>query len=72
MSDAVLDPAEVDITSPEFEADPFPFYAWMRDHRPVARVGAGRRFRHAWLISRYDDAQAALRDDRSARTPATR
>ncbi len=54
-----------DLASPRFKADPNPFYARLREEAPVfpvtVRVPDRRR---AWLISRYDDVAAALRDPR--------
>lgn len=53
---------EVDLTSPAFKADPYPFYARLRAEAPVARVMQnGRPF---WLITRYDDVVALLKDER--------
>jgi cytochrome P450 len=42
-----------------FIADPYPFYARLREIAPVCRTPQG-----FWLISRYDDAHLALRDKR--------
>lgn len=52
----------VDITEPEWKADPFPFYAQLRQHKPVLRVRMGRM--EGWLITRYDDVVSVLRDPR--------
>jgi len=45
----------IEIASPRFKADPFPFYARLREEAPVFRVrlpdGQG-----SWLVTRYDDA----------------
>ena len=56
------------LASPRFKADPYPFYARLRAADPVYRasLGAGR---HAWLITRYDDVAAVLKDDRFAKDP---
>src|SRR5262245_4732974 len=62
-----MDPlTNVNIASPEFKANPYPFYA-----RPRAR-GAGWRVaptgKHApSLIAREDDVVAALKDERFAK-----
>jgi len=53
----------VDIASPAFKADPYPYYARLRDEAPVHRVTLPDR-QAAWLIARYDDVAAALKDDR--------
>jgi cytochrome P450 len=51
-----------DITSPAFRANPFPTFKRWRDHQPVVPVNVlGSR---AWLITRYDDVDAALKDER--------
>src|SRR5689334_8649717 len=56
-------PANVNITSPEFKANPYPFYARLRAEEPVIRVPIpGKQF--VWLITRYDDVAAALKDER--------
>lgn len=57
---------EVDLASPEFKADPYPFFARLRDTAPVCRVILPGR-QTAWLITRYDDVAAALKDGRFAK-----
>jgi len=54
---------EVNIASPAFKASPFPFYARLRAESPVCRqrLPTGE---YAWLVTRYDDAVAALKDER--------
>lgn len=54
---------DINITSAEFKANPYPFYAWMRAEAPVYRVNLPGR-EPAWLIARYDDVTAALKDER--------
>jgi cytochrome P450 len=44
---------------PTFIADPYPFYARLREMAPVCRTPQG-----FWLITRYEDANFALRDKR--------
>lgn len=62
-----------------FKANPYPGYAYLREHAPVycrvSRDGAARM----WFLTRYDDVTAALRDDtrfvkdvRATQTPAER
>jgi cytochrome P450 len=46
----------------EFAADPYPTFAWMRENTPVCPV-SGPRF-DSYLITRFDDAKAALTDPR--------
>ena len=54
---------DVNIASPEHKADPYPFYARLRAEAPVARVTLPDR-QTAWLVTRYDDVAAALKDER--------
>ncbi len=54
---------DVNIASPEHKADPHPFYARLRAEAPVARVTLPDR-QAAWLVTRYDDVAAALKDER--------
>ena len=53
----------VDITSARFKADPFSFYERLRRDHPVCSVALPNG-KPAWLISRYDDVVAALKDPR--------
>lgn len=53
----------VDITSARFKADPFSFYERLRRDHPVCPVALPNG-KPAWLISRYDDVVAALKDPR--------
>lgn len=39
-------------------ADPFPHYAWMREHAPVFHNAT----HELWALTRYDDVRAALRN----------
>ena len=54
--------------SREFAADPYPAYAWLREHEPVRWTelpsGVG-----AWLVTRYADARQALADPRLSKNP---
>ncbi len=54
---------EIDITQTQFRVDPYPMYARLRAEAPVCEVRAGV-FGRAWLITRYEDVAAALRDER--------
>lgn len=56
-------PTNISITSREFKANPYPFYARLRAEEPVIRVPIpGKQF--VWLVTRYDDVAAALKDER--------
>ncbi|GAA3211267.1 cytochrome P450 [Actinocorallia longicatena] len=48
----------LDLNDPDFVADPYPVYAWLRDVEPVHYSAAN----DLWLVSRYDDVLAVLRD----------
>jgi cytochrome P450 len=54
---------QVDITSPAFKADPYPFYARMRAEAPVHRMTLPDK-REAWLVVRYAEVAAVLKDER--------
>jgi cytochrome P450 PksS len=56
----------MNIASPEFKANPFPFYARLRAEEPVHRVDLPDG-RQAWLVTRYDDVAAVLKDERFAK-----
>jgi cytochrome P450 PksS len=64
-----------DIVSPAFKADPLPPCARLRADRPVVPVSVPGIPGEAYLVTRYDDAVAVLRDERfvkdvrSARDP---
>ncbi len=53
----------VDIGSAAFKADPYPCYARLRNEAPVHRITLGDK-RPAWLVTRYEDVVALLKDDR--------
>ena len=49
--------------SPQFRANPFPFYAQLRAAAPVYQVHLSRR-ESIWLVTRYSDVLALLKDER--------
>ncbi len=53
-----------DLGSPEFKANPYPFYARLRAEAPVypTRVATLQ----LWLVTRYDDVLMVLKDERFA------
>ncbi|MER7581593.1 cytochrome P450 [Kitasatospora sp. NPDC097691] len=53
----------------EFAADPYPAYAWLREHAPVHRTTLPSGV-EAWLVTRYADARQALADARLSKNPA--
>jgi cytochrome P450 len=63
-------PIQFDLASPQFKADPYPTYARLRAQSPVCRttLSLGGK-RTVWLVTRYDDVLALLRDQRFAKDP---
>src|SRR6266853_1143943 len=55
--------AHVNLASSEFKANPFPFYARLRNEAPVYRTKLPDK-RTVWLITRYKDVLSVLKDDR--------
>jgi cytochrome P450 len=53
----------------EFATDPYPAYAWLREHAPVHRTALPSGV-EAWLVTRYADAKQALADQRLSKNPA--
>lgn len=53
----------------EFATDPYPAYAWLREHAPVHRTKLPSGV-EAWLVTRYVDAKQALADPRLSKNPA--
>jgi cytochrome P450 len=58
------------ITTPEFKARAYPYYARLRAEAAVLKVKLPNG--PAWLVSRYDDVAALLKDGRLAKTETTR
>lgn len=52
----------------EFATDPYPAYAWLREHAPVRRTTLPSGV-EAWLVTRYADAKRALADPRLSKNP---
>lgn len=52
--------------SGEFKADPFPFFARLRAEQPIYATTLPDKT-PAWLVSRYDDVLALLKDERFAK-----
>ncbi|MFD5747850.1 cytochrome P450 [Streptomyces sp. NPDC127033] len=52
----------------EFATDPYPAYAWLREHAPVHRTELPSGV-EAWLVTRYGDARQALADARLSKNP---
>ena len=45
-----------------FQADPYPAYAWLRDHEPVHHHPADHQAPAFWALSRFDDVWQAVRN----------
>ncbi len=56
-------PPQVDLFSPDFKANPYPTYAHLRSEAPIHRVALPDG-RGMWLVTRYEDVSAILRDER--------
>jgi cytochrome P450 len=50
---------------PEYRADPYPLYDWVRENDPVHRAPDGN-----WVLVRYADASFVLRDPRFSNNPS--
>lgn len=57
-SRAVTADRAYDPLSEQSHLDPYPTYSWLREHAPVYYCAA----RDVWVLSRYEDVRAALRD----------
>lgn len=66
MNDASTTP---ELFTWEFATDPYPAYAWLREHAPVHRTALPSGV-EAWLVTRYADARQALADQRLSKNPA--
>ncbi|MFE0463473.1 cytochrome P450 [Kitasatospora sp. NPDC058965] len=69
MPDQPATPAMPPLFTWEFAADPYPAYAWLREHAPVHRTTLPSGV-EAWLVTRYADARQALADARLSKNPA--
>ena len=56
-------PPQVDLFDPAFKVNPYPTYARLRSTAPVHRAALPDG-RGVWLITRYDDVLAVLKDER--------
>jgi cytochrome P450 len=57
---------QVDLFDPTFKANPYPTYAELRSEAPVYRAELPDG-RGVWLVTRYDDVVAVLKDERFAK-----
>ncbi len=56
--------SNADFASPQFKANPYPFYARLRNEAPVYRVKLAFWLPEIWIVTRYDDVIAVLKDER--------
>ncbi|MFF4491400.1 cytochrome P450 [Streptomyces sp. NPDC001544] len=66
---AVPEAPAPELFSWEFASNPYPAYAWLREHAPVRRTKLPSGV-EAWLVTRYADAKQALADPRLSKNPA--
>ena len=57
---------QVNIVSPQFKANPFPFLATLRATEPVYRTTLPDKT-PVWLVTRYEDVNLLLKDERFAK-----
>ena len=55
-----MEPGRVNLGSSEHHANPYPTYAWLRQHAPVS-LGRMPTFGDVWLVARYDDVLNGLK-----------
>jgi cytochrome P450 len=69
MPDQPRTPTPPTLFTWEFAADPYPAYAWLREHEPVrwTTLPSGVE---AWLVTRYADARTALAHQGLSKNPA--
>ena len=54
----------IDFSTPEFLANPYPTYRWLQENDPVRWLPITGGQHGMWLVVRYDDVFAALKDSR--------
>ncbi|GAA2307000.1 cytochrome P450 [Streptomyces kunmingensis] len=68
MTESPVPAAMPELFTWEFASDPYPAYAWLREHAPVHRTTLPSGV-EAWLVTRYADARQALADQRLSKNP---
>lgn len=66
---SLADFQNVNIAAREHKSNPYPFYAHLREDHPVYPVMLPDK-RTIWLVTRYDDVVAVLKDNRFVKDPA--
>ncbi len=59
---------ELDVTTSAFKINPYPIFAQLRHQDPIHQINLPGGH-PAWLITRYEDADAILRDERFVKNP---
>lgn len=54
---------DFNLISPAFKANPYPAFSWLRTNAPVYQINM-QGDRPAWIISRYEDVDTVLKDQR--------
>src|SRR5258708_7024636 len=54
---------QINVGNPQFKANPFTTYAWLRAEAPVYQTSLPNK-QKAWLVSRYEDVSMVLKDER--------
>jgi len=58
----------IDITSPQFKANPFPYFARLRAEQPIYRTTLADKT-PIWLVTRHAEVDTLLKDERFAKNP---
>ncbi len=69
MTDLEMDPPSFDFTAPEHRADPHPTYHWLRANQPVLPSLVDDE---GYILTRFADCEAVLRDPRWSSNPTHR
>lgn len=69
MSDVGLEFAGLDLTDPELRANPYPIYRRLRETEPIYHSQLDRE---TWILTRFADCEAVLRDPRWSADPTHR
>jgi cytochrome P450 len=64
MSQQTTTTQGLDLASPIFKANPYPAFARLRLAAPVSLLSAQEQGHQTWLITRYQEAELVLRDER--------
>ncbi|HEY1354363.1 MAG TPA: cytochrome P450 [Ktedonobacteraceae bacterium] len=64
MSQQITSARDLDLASPVFKTNPYPALARLRIAAPVSLLNAQEQGPQTWLITRYQEAELVLRDER--------